>query len=115
MLRHVNGVDIRKPRQIMTQNSNPDQDRYERAKQHVEILRGFYSHAVVFVLVNIGLAAYNVAFSPDRLWFILTLAGWGIGLFAHGAYVFGSGRFLGEAWQERKIREEMDREQRRVG
>lgn len=96
----------------MTLNDSPDQARYQRAKQRVELLRGFYGHALVFVLANIGLAAYNIAVTPDRLWFILTLGGWGIGLVAHGAHVMGSGRFLGAAWQERKIREEMQREQR---
>lgn len=94
----------------MIQNGTPDRERYERAKRRVEILRGFYAHAIVFVLVNLGLALYNVATSPDRLWFVLTVAGWGIGLVAHAAYVFGSGRFLGAGWQERKIREEMERE-----
>jgi len=99
----------------MTQikNTTPDQERYERAKQRVELVRGFYGHALVFVLVNFGLAAYNIALSPDRLWFIYTVAGWGIGLVAHGAYVMGSGRFLGPEWQERRIRDEMEREQRR--
>ena len=93
----------------------PEQERYARAKERVELVRGFYGHALVFVLVNLGLAAYNVALSPDRLWFIYTVAGWGIGLVAHGAYVMGSGRFLGAEWQERKIRDEMEREQRRIG
>lgn len=97
----------------MIQNDTPEQERYDRAKHRVELVRGFYGHAMVFILVNIGLAAYNVATSPDRLWFVYTLFGWGIGLIAHGAYVMGSGRFLGAAWQERKIREEMEREQRR--
>lgn len=97
----------------MIQKSTPDQERYDRAKEWVELLRGFYGHALVFVLVNIGLAGYNVATSPDRLWFIYTLGGWGIGLIAHGFYVMGSGRFLGATWQERKIREEMERDDRR--
>jgi hypothetical protein len=97
---------------IMTPNDYPDQERYQRAKKRVELLRGFYGHAVVFVVVNIGLAAYNIAVTPDRLWFLLTVAGWGIGLVAHGAYVMGSGRFFGAEWQERKIREVMEREQR---
>jgi hypothetical protein len=97
----------------MIQKSTPDQERYDQAKQRVELLRGFYGHAFVFVLVNIGLVAYNVAMSPDRLWFIYTFVGWGIGLIAHGLYVMSSGRFLGAAWQDRKIREEMEREQRR--
>lgn len=41
----------------MIQNTTPDQERYGRAKQRVELVRGFYGHAIVFVLVNIGLAA----------------------------------------------------------
>ena len=97
----------------MIQKSTLDQERYDRAKQRVELLRGFYGHALVFVLVNIGLAGYNVATAPDRLWFIYTLGGWGIGLVAHGIYVMDSGRFLGAAWQERKIREEMECDDRR--
>jgi hypothetical protein len=97
----------------MNQYETNDHARYERAKQRVDILRDFYVHAIVFVIVNLGLAAYDVAMSPDRIWFIYVLGGWGIGLIAHGAYALGSGRFLGGAWQERKIREEMDRELRR--
>ena len=97
----------------MNQNDANAQDRYARAKQKVEILRGFYVHAIVFVIVNLGLAAYNLAMSPDRIWFLSVLGGWGIGVVAHGAYALGSGRFLGEAWEQRKISEEMDREQRR--
>lgn len=97
----------------MIQRTSPNQERYDRAKQRVELVRGLYGHALVFALVNIGLMAYNLATSPDRLWFIFTCVGWGIGLIAHGLYVMGSGRFLGEAWQERKIREEIEREEHR--
>lgn len=94
----------------MNQRATPEQERYDRARQRIEVLRGFYGHAVVFAVVNIGLAVYNLATNPNDLWFIPTVAGWGIGLIAHGAYVMGSARFLGAAWQERKIREAMDRE-----
>ena len=97
----------------MNYNETSDQERYARAKRRVDILLGFYVHAIVFVIVNAGLAAYNLATTPDSIWFTSVLFGWGIGLVAHGAYALGSGRFLGEAWQERKIREEMDREQGR--
>jgi hypothetical protein len=98
---------------LMNGNETYDTERYERAKERVEVLRGFYVHAIVFAIVNLGLAAYDLATSPDQIWFIYVFGGWGIGLIAHGAYALAPGRFLGEAWQERKIREEMDREQRR--
>ena len=93
----------------MTHNPTPDRDRYEQARQRVELLRGFYGHAAIFVIVNLGLVAYNVATSPDNLWFVATLFGWGIGLLAHGVYAWGAGRFFGSDWTERKIREELER------
>ena len=96
----------------MTQNQMPDRDRYEAARRRVDTLRGFYGHAVVFVIVNIGLIAWNLATTPGDLWFVATLFGWGIGLAAHGAYAFSTGRFLGASWTERKIREELERTDR---
>jgi uncharacterized membrane protein len=98
----------------VTLNTTPDQERYQRAKQQVEVLRGFYVHLLVFVLVNTGLLLYNMATSPDSLWFIYTFVGWGIGLIAHGLYVMSSGRLLGADWRERKIREMMERDTRRT-
>ena len=96
----------------MIQSNNPDEARYRRAKERVDMLRGFYGHALVFVLVNLGLAAYNIALTPERLWFIFSVAGWGIGLIAHGAYALSYGRFFGAEWEARKIREEMERDRR---
>jgi hypothetical protein len=49
------------------------------------------SHAaLVYVLVNLGLAALNLLTSPQYLWFVWALIGWGIGLFAHGFSVYAS-------------------------
>jgi len=98
----------------MTQDGTPEQERYQQAKQQVELLRGFYVHLLVFVLVNIGLFAYDLATDPNNLWFIYTFVGWGIGLVAHGLYVMSSGRFLGAEWSERKIREALERDTRRT-
>ena len=86
-----------------------DAARYNAAKVHVQRLRGFYMHLTVYVLVNVLLLAINLATTPDRLWFYWPLLGWGIGVAAHGASVLGTGRFLGKEWEERKIRELMDK------
>ena len=37
-----------------------EQQRYERARRRVKELKGFYTHATVFVLVNIGLFLINL-------------------------------------------------------
>jgi len=47
-------------------------------------LRAFLIHLGVFVVVVGALAALNLYRRPDHLWFIWVLAGWGIGVAAHG-------------------------------
>jgi 2TM domain-containing protein len=87
---------------------------YRRARRHVAALRGFYTHLTVFVLVNILLFAINILTSPHSLWFYWPLIGWGIGLLAHAFTVFGFGGrgWMGEDWEERKVREYMQKDGR---
>jgi hypothetical protein len=86
-----------------------DQAKYERAKKHVEEIKGFYSHLFAYVSVNVALFAINMLTSREQLWFYWPLVFWGIGLVAHAITVFGSGRFFGHDWEQRKIREYMER------
>lgn len=82
-------------------------ERYELARQRVQRIRGFYVHLAVYCIVNAGLLAINLL-TPGPLWFFWPLVGWGIGLSAHGLAVAGFG-FLGPEWEQRKIREYLDR------
>ena len=43
----------------------------------------FGIHLALFILVVAASAALNLYATPDRIWFIWLLAGWGIGLAAH--------------------------------
>ena len=52
-----------------------------------EIL-GFKIHLAAFVLVNLLLIAINLAVTPERLWCLMSLGGWGIGIVCHGLYLF---------------------------
>jgi len=44
----------------------------------------FGMHLALFVLVVVAAAALNLYATPDRIWFIWVLAGWGIAVAAHG-------------------------------
>jgi hypothetical protein len=92
-------------------NENDD-TLYKRAKARVDALRGFYIHALVYVVVNLGLFTINMLTSRDSLWFYWPLFGWGIGLAINAVVVFTGGLF-GPDWEERKIREEVDAERRK--
>jgi hypothetical protein len=89
-----------------------EQQRYQRARERVQALKGFYTHATAFILVNIGLVVINLL-TGGGWWFYWPLIFWGIGLGIHALNVFGlSGRF-GQDWEERKTRELMDKDQER--
>ena len=73
----------------------------EQAQEHIDELRGFYSHLASFIGVNIFLFMINVTTSPGNWWFVYPLGGWGIGLFCHAFSVF----FSDAKWEERKMQE----------
>jgi hypothetical protein len=87
-----------------------EQTRYQEAKRRVEEIKGFYFHLLSYLLVNAVLVVINLLTSPEYLWFIWPVIGWGIGLIIHGFSVFGS--LWGKSWEERKIKEIMEREKR---
>jgi len=86
---------------------------YKRAHDRVQELKGFYVHFITYLLVNSGLAIFNYATTPDHLWFYWPLFGWGIGVFFHGFGVFGKNRLFGASWEDRKIKEIMEKEEAR--
>jgi hypothetical protein len=56
-----------------------------------------------------SLLLLNLVASPGRLWIQWAAFGWGIGLLAHGLSVFAFRGAFGRNWEERKIREYLDR------
>lgn len=48
---------------------------------------GFFFHFSAYVLVNAILIAVNLLLTPQVLWFIWPLLGWGVGILAHGLAV----------------------------
>jgi len=87
-----------------------EQANYERARKRVEEIKGFYTHLAIYVLVNAGLFVINLVTDGGQYWFYFPLIGWGIGIVAHALSVFGSGWFWGPDWEERKIKEIMDKD-----
>jgi hypothetical protein len=78
------------------------------AKRQVAAIKAFFVHLFVFALVLLGLAVINAA-TGGPWWVLWVLLGWGIGLLAHGLFVFLSGSRRVADWEQRKIRELADR------
>jgi len=86
-----------------------NEQQYQEVKRRVRRIAEFYQHLGVYIVVNLGLAAINLISSPEDIWFVSPLIGWGIGVAAHGLKVFMTDGWS-RSWEERKIRELMERE-----
>lgn len=92
-----------------------DDIKYLEAKKRVKKLKGFYSHLTIYILVNLFIVFINIQdLKPGESYFqyknFITLFFWGIGLLAHGMSVFVPQFVLGRNWEERKIKELMNKE-----
>lgn len=87
-----------------------NEERYFKAKKRVEEIKGFYGNLAAYIVVNIGLLVLNLVTSPGHLWFFWPMIGWGIGVVFHGMKVFNYMPFLGQDWEQQKIREIMEKE-----
>lgn len=56
------------------------------ARRRAKAKLGWYTHAAVYAVVNLGLIALSVA--NGQRWAIFPLLGWGVGLAFHGAAVW---------------------------
>lgn len=82
---------------------------YIKAKKRVEEIKGFYSHLVITIVIIPVLVFINLEFTPQYQWFWWALFGMSLGLFFHWLGVFGFQSFgLGKDWEEKKIKELMD-------
>jgi 2TM domain len=96
------------------ENSFEDQMRLAKARKKVKSIKGFYKHFSIYIIVNTVLLIMKYAqLEPGEDFFtwhnFTTAFAWGIGLLFHGVGVFGTDMFLGANWEERKIREYMDK------
>ncbi|MAN58390.1 MAG: histidine kinase [Flavobacteriaceae bacterium] len=90
------------------ENSN----RYLRAKERVEHIKKFYTSVMMYVIFIGFLAALNYYTNQwSYMWFLWAAFGWGVGLFFQAAKAFDWNPFLGRSWEERKMREFLEKEE----
>ncbi|SEJ51074.1 2TM domain-containing protein [Variovorax sp. OK605] len=77
-----------------------------RARRRAGAKMGWYIHAFVYVLVNLGLVTISAA--RGHTWAMYPLMGWGLGLLIHGAVVWF---VAGGGFYERLV----ERERRALG
>lgn len=86
-----------------------DDKSYERAQKRVKEIKSFYGNLISYCIIIPFLIIINLMTSPDNIWFYLPMLGWGIGVVAHGMSVFA----IGKRWEEKKIREILEKQNKR--
>lgn len=90
------------------------ENRYLRAKERVEEIRKFYNNLTSYLVIITILAVVNYWDNEWRYaWFLWVVFGWGIGITFHAFRAFNWSPFFGRDWEERKIKEFMQDEERR--
>jgi hypothetical protein len=92
-----------------------EDESYERARRRVRDLKDFYEHLGIYLIINFFLFALNVVVSPGKWWFYWVTLFWGVGLLFHALDTILEGRILGREWEERKVREYVEKERERKG
>ncbi|TYP99348.1 histidine kinase [Tenacibaculum adriaticum] len=92
-----------------TSDNNFENNSYIKAVERVQKIKEFYQNLTSYVIFIPLLIFINLRFSPQFYWFWFPVTGWGIGVIFHGLEAFGYNLFLGKDWEERKIKEMMNK------
>ena len=101
-------VDTLPKENDMTQEDQPDQTE-QQAMEYVRDIKGFYSHAIKYVVVISLLFVINFATDARYIWAWWPMLGWGIGLLSHGLNVFEVFNFFSPSWEKRQIEKRLGR------
>ena len=101
----------------METNNYTNEQKYIRAQKRAKDIKGFYIHLMVYLIVNIFLlllqAISGSGWHVFTSWASYTTAFfWGIGIVFHAFGVFGVNILFGKNWEERKIKEYMEKDKR---
>jgi uncharacterized protein (DUF983 family) len=86
--------------------------RETRARAYVRDLRAFYRLLITAALVLALTFTINLVTSPGRWWFLWVGFGFSVAIAFSGLNLLLHGRVLGAAWEERKVREYLERDPR---
>lgn len=93
----------------------PEEIKYQEALKRVKKIKGFYTHLMVYIVINTMLLIVNYKNMDTNANFwrwqtFSTVLFWGIGLAGHALSVFLPAMVLGKEWEEKKIKELMEKE-----
>lgn len=90
---------------------NTNETKYNRAQERVSKLKKFYGQLFRGVLAIVITAAINYYLNEWRNpWFLWVVFGVSLGISLKAIKLFGTNLLFGRDWEERKVREIMDKD-----
>ena len=103
-------VDLNQLQEGVTMNNESKLDSTEqKVIEHVQDIKGFYTHLAIYVGVLFVFLIINLLDSPAEFWVHLPAMGWGIGILFHGLCVFEVFSLLGPDWEKKQIEKRLGR------
>lgn len=97
--------------EVPTQQGREQEHSFMKAKKRVQEVKGFYAHLIVTVLTIPVIVWVNLKFVPGFHFFWFAAGGMTLAIFFHWLGVFGfSVMGFGKKWEQRKIKELLERE-----
>ncbi len=81
----------------------------QNAFREVARLKAFYIHLLQYVVINLGLNAFNFLVPQQTIWAPFVALFWGLGLLVHALTVFKLHGFLGPQWEKRQVERRLGR------
>ena len=81
------------------------------AHQNAKLKVEFKIHLITYIAVNALLAAINLILTPDYIWVIWPVLGWGIGLIVHAINVHVA---TNSSFKERMIEKELEKQEKQT-
>nr|WP_321228453.1 2TM domain-containing protein [uncultured Psychroserpens sp.] len=103
----------------METNEFLHKERYRLAAKRVKRIKGFYTHLLIYIIVNLVFVYINIQnLSEGESYFqwrnFITFSFWGIGLLSHAGSVFLPSLIFGKNWEEKKIKDLMDKDSNEI-
>lgn len=92
---------------------NQDEVKYQEAVKKVAKIKAFYTHLIVYLFICTFIVVKKIQNidEGETIWHAFKVPFfWGIGLLIHALRVFDRFPFFGNDWEQRKIKELLEKE-----
>jgi hypothetical protein len=98
---------------------NFESEKYKKVKKRIDEIKKFYKHFSVYLIINLFFIGRRIYKDIDRGNGVIDALTdldnynfffwWGVALILHGILVFGAPKIFSKDWEDRKIKELMNK------